>query len=250
MFARRPKLPVTPDQQEWIEISFVLLTELFGAEWIREAPLVLPAEKFFPMKWAPTEAWANFAFDRVCELMRVQRERVELTFVEDSEAALRESLRKSGINLGSLAGVAGTYRKVDVEDGASLAQIQIKSSLFDKPETMVATMAHEVAHVLLLGDGRIPRELERMEPLTDLMTVFSGFGILSANSAFVHKSGSGGWSVSRSGYLSPREYGYSLAVFAWTRGEHNLSWEKELTIHVRPFLRDSLAYFKSSGRTV
>jgi len=110
---------------------------------------------------------------------------------------------------------------------------------------MVATMSHELAHVLLLGDKRISREMDRMEPLTDLMTVFSGFGVFTSNAAHVH-----GYSGAQSalGYLSQREFGYGLAVFARERDEPNPSWARELTKNVRIFMRDSLAHFRATKR--
>ncbi len=77
MFGRKPKLPVTQEQQEWIENSFQFLIELFGVDWVRNAPLVLPKEQFFPKKYEPTEDWAAFAFGCVCDLMKVSRPRVE-----------------------------------------------------------------------------------------------------------------------------------------------------------------------------
>ena len=109
-------------------------------------------------------------------------------------------------------------------------------------------MAHELAHVLLLGDNKISQEMKRMESLTDLMTVFCGFGIFNANAAHVHKSGVRGWSTSSHGYLSQREYGYSLAVFAWKRGETDPPWAPELTKSVRVFMRATLSCFKASKR--
>ena len=238
MFRRRPELPVRAEQREWIENSFELLTQLFGSERLQKAPLVLPSEQFFPLKWEPTEEWANYAFDRVCMLMGVERERVQLEFMVDPWA----DLRQAGVHLETTRNAAGLYSEIQ---STSLAQITIKRSLFDKPEKMVAVMAHELAHVLLLGDGKITRDRERMEELTDLMTVFSGFGVLSANSAHVHQSGSRGWSVETLGYLSPREYGYALAVFARARNETAPSWDRELSTNVRAYMRATLDYFKT-----
>jgi hypothetical protein len=244
MFGRKPKLPVTPEEADWIDKSFLMLVEIFGIERVQQAPLVLPTDQFFPMKYEATGAWASFAFNCVCKLMHVDRERVELVFEEDTT----EHLRKTGLNIGRTSGAAGLYQKIKTEEGPSKAKIYVKDSLIKEPESMIAIMAHELAHVLLLGDGKIDREMEKMEPFTDLMTVFSGFGVFNANAAHIHKSGSRGWSVRQYGYLTPREYAYALAVFAWTRGERDPSWQKELTTNVRVYMKDSLAVFKAAGR--
>jgi hypothetical protein len=246
MFGRRRELPVSPEQQEWIEKSFRLLTHLFGDEWLFNAPVVLPNEEFFPRKWEETEDWARYAFDRVCVLMHVQPERVDLVLVNDVWA----ELRRTGVPIERPRDVAGTYQEIKVEDGPSRAQICVKDSLIHEPEQMVATMAHELAHVLLLGDNKVSRDVERMEPLTDLMTVFCGFGVLTANAAHVHRSGHRGWQVSNLGYLSQGDFGYALAVFAWARGESNPSWAIELTTNVRAFLRATLSCFKASKKPI
>jgi hypothetical protein len=244
MFGRKPKLPVAQEEAEWIDKSFLLLIDLFGPEWVREAPLVLPTDNFFPLKYEQTEAWASSAFDCVCKLMKVDPDRVELIFDEDD----MEHLRKTGLRIGRTSGAAGLYHEVPTKDGPSKAKIHIKNTLIKEPESMIAVMAHELSHVLLLGDAKIERDFEKMEPLTDLMTVFSGFGVFNANAAHVHKSGSRGWKVMNHGYLSPMEFAYALAVFAWTRGERDPKWDKELTTNVRVFMKDSLAFFKAEKR--
>ena len=244
MFALRPKLPVTATQQEWIEGSFDRLIELFGSERVRNAPLVLPNEQFFPRKWEQTEEWARYAFDRVCEIMEVERSRVDLEFIEDPWA----HLRRNGVPLGSTHGAAGTHQQIEVEGGPDRALISLKDSLIAEPEKMVATMSHELAHVLLLGDRKIARDMDRMEPFTDLTTVFCGFGVFTANAAFVFNGRLHGWQQSNLGYLSQREFAYALARFAWERGERNPAWTQELTTNVRHFMRAALSCFKASGR--
>lgn len=244
MFRSKPKLPVTTEQQAWLDQSFQFLIELFGVAWLRGAPLVLPNREFFPREWEPTEDWALFAFDRVRELMHVPAGRAELIFLDDPVA----ELRKSGMYVKQERHAAGTYREIQTGDATPLAEIAIKYSLVNEPDQMVAVMAHEMAHVLLLGGGKIKRDLDRMEPLTDLMTVFSGFGILNANTSHIHRSGPRGWSVSSGGYLTEREYAYSLALFAWARRETAPAWDKELTKNVRTFMRETLAHFRVSKR--
>ncbi len=105
---------------------------------------------------------------------------------------------------------------------------------------MVAVMAHELAHVLLLGDNKISRDIEKMEPLTDLMTVFCGFGVFSSNAAYTRSVDHSGWMESSHGYLTQRDYGFALAVFAWIRNEKDPIWRRELTKNVRVFMGDSL----------
>ena len=52
------------------------------------------------------------------------------------------------------------------------------------PVALVATLAHELGHVILLRPGLVDRDDPDMEQLNDLLMVFLGFGIFTANSAF------------------------------------------------------------------
>src|SRR5262249_54398499 len=121
----------------------------------------------------------------------------------------------------------------------------------DDPLAMVATMAHELGHVLLLGQGRVSADVEDHEPLTDLLTVFLGLGIFTANSVLrEHYWDAGavsGWSMGRSGYLTMAMYGYALSLFAWMRGEVQPSWAKELRLDVRSAFKEGLRFLEETG---
>ena len=86
------------------------------------------------------------------------------------------------------------------------------------PMKLIATLAHELAHYKLANVADEPPGGEDgHEPATDLLTVYLGFGLFGANSAFnfaQHQEVmSQGWSYSRLGYLSEREWVFALAVF-------------------------------------
>jgi len=115
--------------------------------------------------------------------------------------------------------------------------------LSDSP-ALVATLAHELAHVLLLGDRRIPPDDPHMEPLTDLCTVFKGMGIFTANTAFRFDQGQSGWEARRQDYLPEEMFGYAMARFAHLRGEEKPLWERHLCVNVRDFYRRSRAVLR------
>ena len=89
------------------------------------------------------------------------------------------------------------------------------------PFSVVATLAHEIGHVILLGQGRVGPDDFDHEELTDLLTVFLGLGIFPANSISMESNWNSGqmsgWSVGRQGYLTINMYGYALALFALAR---------------------------------
>jgi hypothetical protein len=75
----------------------------------------------------------------------------------------------------------------------------------------VATIAHELGHVILLGRGLMSPKTSDHEPMTDLLSVFLGLGIFNANSAnrFKHYQDErrSGWSMQRLGYLTEEIFG-------------------------------------------
>ena len=236
---------VTPEQEAAIEYCFRILLYAFGKDWLLDAPLVLPNGQFFPEKYEPTEEWGRQAFRRVCELMHLQPERATPEFMRDHRAELSDK----GIHVVAAKGnAAGLYFGEQFETGRGPATVGISISLLKQPERMTAVMAHEIAHVLILGYGIIPPDFEYMEPLTDIMTVFSGFGIFSANAAFAHETGNWGWQVWRTGYLSEREFAYALALFAWLKGETKPVWTRELRKNVRVFTETTLAIFRATNK--
>jgi hypothetical protein len=114
------------------------------------------------------------------------------------------------------------------------------------PMALVATLAHELGHIILLRPGLVPRDEPDMEPMNDLLTVFLGFGIFTANSAFHFKQyttdRAQGWSAGRSGYLSEELFGYALARLAFERREAKPAWRKYPSTNVSAYLKRSAAW--------
>jgi len=114
---------------------------------------------------------------------------------------------------------------------------------------VVALLAHELGHIILLHPGLVDCKDPHMEPLNDLLTVFLGLGIFTANAAFrfeQHSDGtSQGWSARRLGYLSEEQFGYALARFAYERGEGKPAWISFLSTNVASYLKLSAAWLTS-----
>ena len=128
--------------------------------------------------------------------------------------------------------------------------VALKSTLLKDPLSLVATAAHELGHVILLGGGLIERDMPDQEPMTDLLTVYLGLGIFTANAAAQFKQFQEerriGWSMQRLGYLPEEVYGYALAKFAAERGEDKAHWTKHLSTNVRAYFMRSRAWMKKN----
>ena len=241
MFGLTPKSPVSAEAGVWVEDSIQRFISLYGQERLQALPVVLPTEEFFPNDFQTTEQSVHETLQRVCGFLRVDPSRVVLEVFEDTEAELSEKLREAlPYWQGSSAGAAGTYSE-DAE--TSKFTIKVKQSLLKEPVRLIATLAHELCHVLLLGGRHIDREAPDMEPLTDLLTVFLGMGVFTANSATQftqHDDGTKhGWSFRRLGYLSEPMFGHALAVFASERGASKPVWAKHLSVNVRGYFQQS-----------
>ena len=245
MLGFSPKLPVNENERVWVDEGFVRLEALLGRERLLEAKVVLPDAEHFPDVFDRSEASVEALLHRVCGYMRIDPTRIKLEIFPDGADELREnSLWSIQTQTNRPAGIYFGHESVMDEDGKVV--IAIKSSVPKDPIILVATVAHELGHLILLGDGHIDSSTPDHEPLTDLLTVFLGLGIFNANSAArfkQHDLGGGwhSWSMRRLGYLSQEIYGYALAKFATERGEIKPFWTRHLSTNVR-------VYFKRSSR--
>ena len=252
-----PKLPISETSRDWADASMDRLIELFGRETLDHVTVVTPTEDFFPDDWDGTDAALEPLFQRVCGYMGVLRNRIDLVVFENETMELEKVLadllpqRRWGLNA-----PAGQYLSTPAEDMTTEQQdgfiIRIDRAKLSNLSTTIAILAHELGHVRLLGDGKIERDEPNMEPLTDLITVFLGMGIFTANSAekFEQHSGGGrqGWSMQRLGYLPQPVFGYALAKFADLRGERKPAWTKHLVLNVREYCTQSLRVLHSEKR--
>ena len=241
-----PKCPVEAEDKAWIEESMLWLIEEFGADTLLNAAVVLPTDEFFPDEFSGDEDDVPALVNRVCAYMNVDPERVELDIFTDHPASAARELPASE---GSYNGALGHYRKRRGKFVVSLESSQIRD-----PTCAIATIAHELGHVRLLGEDRVSTNDEDHETLTDLLTVFLGMGVFTANSVFSFSQWtdaySQGWEAQRRGYMTEEMFGYGLAAFAWLRGETNPAWAKYLEGNVSAYFKSGHKYLEKTGDTL
>lgn len=239
MFWSTPKYPVAADEKLWLEESMQWLLEEFGLETFRQVTVVLPTDEFFPDSYSADEDDARALAERVCAYMSVNFALIEVEFYDDHA---RQASRDLVYAEGSSEGAIGHYQK-----RRNKFVVSLETSQLTDPMSLVATIAHELGHVRLLGEGRVHGGFEDHEPLTDLLTVFFGLGIFTANTAFSFDGSSQGWQAQRRGYLDEEMFGYALALFALMRGERNPAWSKYLEGSVSRFFKNGLKYLDKTG---
>lgn len=207
--------PVDEEKRIWIEESSLFLLDLFGEENTRKRTVLLPDYKHFPIKYDGSEETAFKTLEIVARQMEVPVEKIRLDFYDENPKAVTEG-NPGGMYWGKS------------ENGNF--EISLVTKLLNEPEAMVATMAHEIAHIKLLGEDRLQ---ENDEPLTDLATIFFGLGVFGANTAFQTSRNSRYFMWSTSGYLTQMEWGYALALFALVRNEPEPGWANFLCTNVK-----------------
>ncbi|MEV4002459.1 hypothetical protein [Actinomadura sp. NPDC049753] len=243
--------PVGVAHQAWIEASITWFVREFGRDPVLR-PIVLPRPDLPSAGYTGAPEQIDDLVAKMCGLMGIDRSKltVELFDREDEDAAAREGKR-----------AVGHYY---VENGRAVIGLDVTEA--SDAAYLIAVIAHELCHVRLLGEERITTKRKDHERLTDLLTVYFGFGVFSTNAALRFGEATRGFSIqplgdldertlnaarndgySRLGYLTEREFGYAMACYAWLRGETDPPWAARLDAGPRAFLRQGLAYLTRSA---
>jgi len=132
-----PMFPVDTWQKAWIERRMRWLADCFGIDRLLNAEVILPTEDFFPGSFQEDEESARHFLIRLCGYMGVELRNISLDVCEDHE----------------MQGLAGEYEKREC------SKIRIARSQLADPLQLLATLAHELAHELLLGDERLSADV-------------------------------------------------------------------------------------------
>lgn len=229
--SRVPRCPITPDDRLWIENSFAWFDEEFGGNVLRNGPVILPDETCFPEYYTADLAGVEDLFERVCDMMEVDRDSLLLDVYDPDEGPnfVNESWRADD-SAGHLLWDETTRCWV----------IGLDNRMMVDPMAVVAVLAHEISHVHLFGFGRVHPEEEDHEPLTDLLAIYYGFGVFLGNSAFRSELKDSGttstFRARRLGYLPEPMIGYALALTAIAKNDTAAPWKKHLEFGIKsPF---------------
>jgi hypothetical protein len=237
--------PVKEETRQWIDGSFKWLLHNFDEPTIRRRPVLTPHYDDFPIQYNGDPQTATDTITILARQMDINPEDILLNVYKEGESQLSSgSPFGDGLYLSQLEEEkysSGQYFGKE-EDGKYHIGLENKKLL--RPESMIATLAHELAHIKLLGENRLTENDER---LTDLATIIFGLGIFNANAAFMTYQGLGFRTWSKSGYLTPMEWGYGLALFAHIRGEKNPQWATHLSVHVKSDFENSAKFIERNG---
>lgn len=237
------KCPVPEERRLWLESAFQWLMAEFGEEAVRQRRILRPDVADFPQPFDQTENDAYTLLPVIAEQMETDPDEIELEFYS------QESINYSGGYGGIIPSnfpksqqtASGYYHGRNIRGKYT---ISLEIGLFKNTEALVATLAHEIAHIKLLGEGRME---EVDEDTTDLTTVLFGLGIFNANSAYNFTRGFDGWSSNRSGYLRQQEWGYALALLSFVQGEKAPPhWVRFLTPNIQADVKQGWRFIQAN----
>lgn len=225
------RCPISYDNRIWLEKSFSLLLDIFDKEKIKQTKILIPLYSNFPIKYNGDTQTAFDTLKIVAKQMEVEFDEIQLNLYDESVNEISTGSPWGGhifLNFDNNdKGSAGLYWGKQADNKY---YIGLERRKLTQPENMVATLAHELAHIKLLGENKIEANDEK---LTDLTTVIFGIGIFNANASFqtFRSIDSSGWR--KMGYLTQMEWGYALSLLAHIRGEKTPNWIEYLTLNVK-----------------
>ncbi|MGX1928022.1 hypothetical protein [Flagellimonas sp. 2504JD4-2] len=210
---KKKKLPITEEDKTWVDEDLNWLRREFGEEHFLEIQTVTPTRDFYERTFDGTEKDAEFILERTMELMDIRGTEIKLEFFSDQTIEMADGtiLTTPADIHGSWESASGTYRKTEKETIISIERGQLSN-----PVSLIATISHELAHQILLGESRIE---ENDEYLTDLTAITYGFGIFIGNSRFQYSASGFGWQSSGQGYLPEQIIAYAMARLSKQRNE-------------------------------
>jgi len=224
---------VSAKAQAWIAASLQWLRQEFGDAALN-SDVLLPESIFPGSDYRGTEADLHAVLRHLCARMDVRIDAVQIELSDDADIPERDPRVPLAMEF---KGAAGHFERRGGKYIVAVRRHQLR-----RPVPLTATLAHELAHVRLLGERRIDPDRGDQEQLTDLATVFFGLGIFTANAAFDLSQNQLGWQTSQLGYLGEAMCAYALAYYARLRGEDDPSWAAALDTNPRAYMRSGLRF--------
>jgi len=192
------------ERRERLRAGLARLIQLRGYPTFVDAPLLEPTNTFFPDRWARSKRGVKRLIRRILWYAGLDGLHVDLE-VFDAQPP-------GEFHVGIAAWFAG-IADGRVSFGLDLHQL-------DDRERLVGVLCHEVAHAYRAHHGLVVSDRNIEEALTDLTTIYLGFGMLTVNASYAYRTQHIGasmiqghqWQEQRAGYLTPAEMSFLLAI--------------------------------------
>jgi len=234
---KKIKCPIKQEDEMWITQHLEWLDE--NVVSLVDQPTFLPTKEYFDWTFTGSESDADFVLKQVGRYCRIITEGINLEFYSEESIELDRGLitqKEEG------AGSAGMY----VQDEGQFS-ILIEVQQLKKPLSLIATIAHELSHFILMGQRNIELEGVENEWLTDLLAIANGFGIFIGNTAFEFNQwqsgdGWGGWQSSMQGYLPQQITAHAMAIIEMKKSSEVPDWTSHLKTDFKTDFEQSMRY--------
>lgn len=240
----KPKSPVTIEDEEWIISSYKWFEKTFKLD-LFEQDIYLPTKGFLDFEFSGSEDDAIKIVELIANKLTVESSSsIEVYFFDEFQPM---EFTDEGIYSNYEEGTQltdGLYSKII--DG--IYQIGIEKTLLKNPTKLIATIAHELAHVKLLGEDRLE---ENDEHLTDLTASLFGFVIFLANGSINSMStwsgnSHSGWKIGGgSGYLHYKVYAFLIAYWIYKKEDLKPDWLNFLNKEILNEVKKGIKYLES-----
>ena len=237
-WSKKYKCPIDEEDQNWIVHMLRWIDEEIFE--LTSKQTILPTRKFFDYKFTGIEEDGQYVLDTVGKYFDVDTSEIKLKFYSEENIELDRGLvtkKEEG------KGTAGIYEQDEDNIRIWINEIQLK-----KPVHLIATMAHEMSHYVLMGIHDVTTDSEEEDEwLTDLFTIANGFGIYMGNTKFEFSQwqsgdGWGGWQYSTQGYLPQQIIAHAMAEIEMLRSEKIPEWINHLNGSFQDDFKQSMMY--------
>ena len=218
----RSKCPLDTHEKTWTEVRMQWLSNKLGTESLFSGDVVLPTEDFFPGQFGGTKP----------EIEQYGR-------IVGRQLGIQKSL---SFEIGQSQLVGAPARLVRDQSTILIADTEMGDPVF-----LVSALAHELSRHRLIETQYMTGEEPDFESVVDLLTVYCGLGVFSAN-ATARQLAPG--TMPRSGYLASRVVGYALALYAWARARRQPAWSEYLRHDALDAMQRGLRYLAKSADCV
>ncbi len=239
MFSWFSRAAVSPETADWLVECFSWAMQNFDVQhFSAHTSLVLPNNDFFPTKVDTPQGMAQYSFERVVALAGVKKWPWELVEAHNFAAEQPPIL---GLNPG-----VRTNEETSVMVPAGVSARLLMSYTPDqlsKPQDLIASMAHGVAqHVLWQSQLTPPGGQEYFLQTAEVLAIFMGFGVMTANSAYTFRGSCAKCynpRANRQASLSESESVYALALFCELKGIPDKAFIKYLKKYLKSSLKSA-----------
>jgi len=208
----------SPLAREWLAAALETLIASRGEETFVSSPLLLPDDSFFPDRWTPDAAGVAALAKRLLGYAGLAHLDVSIeTFANERE--IQEVGLDGRATKWSHSGAAAWFAGMR----GDTCLFGVETGKLDDPLGLVAAMAHEVGHAYREAHHLVRPERDLEERLTDVTTIYLGFGVITtaASARFTtrsHGNMGSSYSHSRQGYLAYNDMAFLLALQLVVRG--------------------------------